>query len=132
MRYARYCAGGSFRALSEVALCGANLLSCRSECGSATGNDAVFVCGQPLDNDGVAWPESMVGEEFPPRAAAAEDGLVACDVGFCRFGKPREVHREQRSLPVARVSCADRICGEKAQVASQVDVVVVEGCPGSD
>ena len=66
-----------------------------------------------------------MGEEFPPRAAAAEDVLVACDVGLCRFGKPREVHRERYACSVARVGGADRICGEEAQVLPQVDVAVV-------
>jgi hypothetical protein len=68
----------------------------------------------------------MVGEEFSPRAAAAEDVLAACDVGLCRFGKPREVHCEWHALPVACVGGADRICRKEAQVLPQVDVAIVE------
>ena len=68
----------------------------------------------------------MVGEEFEPGATAAEDVLAPGDVSLCRFGKPREVHRELHALPVARVSGADRIGWEEIQVPSQVDVAVVE------
>jgi len=60
----------------------------------------------------------MVGKELPPWAAAAEEVLTACDVGLYGFGKPREVHREQCSLPIVHISWADRIGGEEVQVAS--------------
>jgi hypothetical protein len=58
-----------------------------------------------------------------PRAAAAEDVLVARDVGLCRFGKPREVHGERHAFPVACVGGSDGICREETHVLSRANLM---------
>ena len=49
----------------------------------------------------------MVGKELPHRTTAAEDHLLAIEVGLYRLGETCEVQCEQRALPVALITPKD-------------------------
>jgi hypothetical protein len=81
---------------------------------------------QPLDGDGVARGDPVMGEVSSPRATTPEAWVVRRDVGPEGPVKPRELQREHRAFAVLHIRRSARIFGEEVQVPGQRHVTVVE------